>query len=160
MKTIGGSLDPDTPYFFRVMFNKTIGSAASGSYAIRLGNQTVTDTIVNLGANWTEIIIPANTNTWFRNFNEADLDVEIEWSAGTGGYLLIDDVILAPYDLIDGTYWVMRGNAASHTPWLLDDTLTFTDTGGLPSVAKLQWWWFVTFGAYLPSSGSPVITDP
>ena len=154
-----GSLDPDLPYFLRIMWNGNSGTAAGGTVRVRLGSKEVTASVVSTGT-WFELIIPADTNTWFRNFNQADFGIDIEWRGGTSGYLLIDDVILAPYDLIDGTYWVMRGNAASHTPWLLDDTLTFTDTGGLPAVAKLQWWWFVTFGAYLPSSGSPVITDP
>jgi len=69
-------------------------------------------------------------------------------------------VIFAPWDLIDGTYWCLRGNAATHTAWAVDDTLTVTDAGGAPGTGKIQWWLFVSGFGYLPSSGSPTFTDP
>lgn len=156
----GSSLDPDAPYFLRIMWNGNSGTAAGGTVRVRLGDEEVNASVVSTGT-WFELIIPADTNAWFRNFNQASFNIDIEWRGGTSGYLLIDDVIFAPYDFIDGTYWCMRGNAASHTSWLLDDTLSFTDTGGFPSTGKLQYWWWVTFGTHLPSTtGPPVILDP
>ena len=153
-------VDPNTPYFLRVMVNKTIGSASGGTFTIRLGSIAVDTTIAAMGANWQEIIIPLDTSCWFRIFNEDPFDIEIEWASSSSGYLLVDDVLFTPFDLIDGTWWVLRGNAASHTPWLVDDLLTVTDTGGAPATGKIQWWLFVAGFGYLPSSDSPTFADP
>lgn len=153
-------LDPDTPYFLRMMVNKTVGSAAGGTVNLRLGSQTATITISSLGANWREIFIAADKNTWFRGFNADPMDVEVEWTAGTGGFLLIDDVLFCPYDEIDGTYWVLRANSTSPVAWQVDDILAFTDTGGAPATGKIQWWNFVSGLGYLPSSGTATLADP
>lgn len=153
-------VDTNTPYLLRVMLNKTIGTAVGGTVTITIGATTKAVTIAALGANWQELIIDFGTGCWPRNFNQAALSVTIDWSSSTSGYLLVDDVILCPWDLIDGTWWNLRGNAATHTPWLIDDLLTVTDTGGAPATGKLQWWLFVAGLGYLPSSGTPTVTDP
>lgn len=154
-------LDPNTPYFLRIMLNKTIGAAAGGSVTIRLGNCSATITIAVLAINWAELMILPTQGSWVKFFNEDPFDIEIEWNGSTAGYLLIDDVIFAPYDLIDGAYWFLRGNAAVHTPWLIDDTLTFTDAGGAPATGKIQWWLFVAGLGYLPhTTGVPTFLDP
>ena len=156
-------LDPDTPYVLRVMANADIGTAASGgTLTVRMGSHEL-DTDVDatiVGNGWVEVILTIGQDSWPRVFNEDDFDVEIEWSSSTSGTLLIDDVIFAPMDLVDGTYWFLRQNAASPTSWLIDDILAFTDTGGAPATGKLQWWLMVAGFGYLPSSGTPTITDP
>lgn len=154
-------LDPDTPYFFRVMLNKTVGTAVGGTVTIRMGSVSASISIASLGSGWQELLIPIGTDCWFRNFNEAPFDIEVEWSSSTSGYLLVDDALFAPWTLIDGTYWVLRQNAASPVAWLVDDTLEFTDTGGDPSTGKIQWWLWVAGLGYLPSTtGTPTFTDP
>jgi hypothetical protein len=158
-------VDPNVPYFLRVMLNKTVGTASGGSVNLRLGSQTATVTIAALAANWAELIIPADENCWFANFNEDPFDVEIEWASQTSGYLLIDDILFAPYDLIDGTYWTIRTAESVVAPahpvsWLVDDTITVTDTGGAPATGKIQWWCFVSGLGYLPSDASPTFADP
>lgn len=153
--------DPNTPYFLRVMVNKTIGSALGGNVVVRFGSQTVTTSIASLGTNWQEIIVPIGQNHWPKNFDVNALTVEIEWNTTTSGFLLVDDCILCPWDLIDGTYWVLRQKATtSPVAWKLDDTLVFTDTGGAPATGKLQYYLFLAGYGYLPSSGSPTYADP
>jgi hypothetical protein len=153
-------LDPNTPYFLRVMLNKTIGTASGGSVTIRLGSKSATVTIAALAANWAELIIPIDQNLWFRKFNQDALTIQIEWSSSASGFLLVDDAIFCPWDLIDGTYWLIRQNANVPVAWLVDDTMTCTDTGGAPATGKIQWWnWVAGFGC-LPSSGSPTFVDP
>lgn len=152
--------DPNSPYFFRIMVNKTVGTAVGGSVTIRLGSTTATSTITALGSGWVELAIAFDQTAWFASFNEEDLDVQIEWSGPTSGYLLIDCAILAKWELADGTYWMIRGAASSPTPWLKDDILTFTDTGGAPGTGKLQYWMWAAGLGYLPSAGSPTVTDP
>jgi len=150
-------LNPDKPYFLRVMLNKTVGTAAGGTVTLRLGSQAVSVTIAALGTNWQELKIPLDANTWFRNFDEDAFDVEIEWSGSTSGTLLIDDMLFQEMELIDGTYWALVGGS---TAWMVDDTLAFTDTGGAPATGKLQWWLWIAGLGYLPSSGTPTLTDP
>jgi hypothetical protein len=153
-------LDVDTPYQFRVMFNPTPGSASGGTLTIRCGSNSKSIAVASMAGGWEELILDFDENLWFRSFNEDTLDVEIEWSSSTSGYLLIDDAIFAPLDLIDGTYWFLRATAASPAAWLVDDILAFTDTGGAPTTAKFQWWLWVAGLGYLPSSGSPTLSDP
>jgi len=164
-----GRLDPDTPYYCRVMLNKTIGTAAGGTVTLTCGSKTAAITIASLGANWAELRIGDETlagaedasDQWFRNFDSDGFGISISWAAGTGGYLLVDDFIFAPYTLIDGTYWALtQSHATAPAPNLVDDTLTVTDTGGAPTTGKIQWWlWTAGFG-YLPSSVSPTLADP
>jgi hypothetical protein len=153
-------LDPNTPYFLRVMVNKTIGSAVGGSVTLTMGGVSKTVTISALASGWAEITIDLNEDCWFKSFNQDAFSVAISWTSSTSGYLLVDDVIFSPWDLIDGTYWCIRQNAASPTSWLQDDILTLTDTGGAPGTGKIQYWLWVAGFGYLPTSGSPTFTDP
>lgn len=154
-------LDPETPYFLRIMVNKTVGTAAGGTVTIRMGSRSASVTIAALGAGWQELTFPLTQVNWFRTFNQNPFQIEVEWSGSTSGYLLVDDAIFVPWDRADGTYWIIRQSAASPVSWLLDDTLDFTDTGGLPSSAKIQWWYWTAGLGYLPSTtGTPTLTDP
>ncbi len=154
-------LDPFTPYFFRVMWNRSISSAAAGTLTIRMGSQSA-NVALSAQSGWQELLIAPGTASWFENFNEDPFDIEVEWAGGTSGTLLIDDVLFAPFDLIDGTGWFLRGNAASHTPWLRGDTLAYTDTQPGPQTeGSLQYWNYVAGLGYLPSTtGSPTLADP
>lgn len=153
------SLSEDVPYFLRVMYNFSAGSG-DGTLTIRMGSVTANVTYV-AQAGWNELLITPGQDSWFRTFNEDPFDVEIELSGWSTGTVLIDDVLFAPFDEVDGTFWFLRGNATTHTPWLLDDILTFTDTGGAPATAKIQWWLNVAGLGYLPSTtGTPTFADP
>jgi hypothetical protein len=154
-------LDPDTPYFLRVMVNKTIGSAAGGSVSIKLGgNTTVTSTITALSANWDELVIPFDETTWLEEFGEEDFDIEIAWAGGTSGYMLFDDAIFCPWDQIDGTYWLIHQSTSTPVANLVEDEYYAVDTGGAPGTGILQYWCWIAGLGYLPSSASPSIADP
>lgn len=153
-------LDPNTPHFLRVMVNPTVGSAVGGTLTLRLGSQTATLAVASMASGWQELCIAVGTACWPRSFMEADLAVEIEWSSSTSGYLLIDDAIFTTWDLVDGTWWLLRGAAASHTPWALDDILAVTDTGGALGTGKIQEWLVRAGFGCLPSSGTPTFADP
>lgn len=158
-------IDPNTPYFFRAMVNKAIGSGSGGSLVISVGSVDITTAVSAIHAsNWTEILIPFDSSCWPRIFNDSgELEIVIDWqTSSSSGYLLVDDVIFAPWDQVDGTFWCLRGNAASHVSWALDDVLSVKDTGGAPANAKLQWWLYVGGYGYLPSdnTGAETITDP
>jgi len=151
-------LDADTPYQLRLMYNRAAGSG-DGTLTIRCGSNSKA-VALSAQTGWNELILDFDENLWFRNFNEDPMDVEVELASNTTGYVLVDDAIFAPLDLIDGTYWFLRGNNTSHTSWLVDDVFEFTDTGGAPATGKLQWWLYVAGLGYLPSSGTPTLADP
>ena len=154
-------LDVDTPYQFRIMVNKAAGSGTGGNIIIRMGSSSKTVALTALTSTWNEVILDFDQNCWPRDFNEDAFDVEIEWASASSGYLLIDDAIFAPLDQIDGTYWFLRATASTHTPWLVDDILSFTDTGGAPATGQIQWWLWVSGFGYLPSTtATPTFTDP
>lgn len=155
-------LDVDSPYQFRVMLNKTVGSALGGTVTIRCGTNSKAVTIAALGSGWQELVLDFDENLWFRAFNEGTLDVEIEWSTSTSGTLLVDDAIFCPMDFIDGTYWFLRGNNATHAAWIVDDILSVVDTGGASSTGILQYWLWVSGFGYLPSdpNDTETVADP
>lgn len=156
------SLEPDTPYFLRMMVNAEIGTADGGNVIMRLGSTEVSTAITSLSEGWNEIVVPFDSSCWFRSFNEADLAVEIEWpGTSNSGFLLVDDVILCPWDQIDGTFWLIRQNAASPVNWKVDDILTVTDTGGAATTGKIQRWAWLSGLGYFPSTtGTPTIDEP
>ncbi len=169
------SLNPDTPYFLRVMLNKTEGTADGGTVTLTLGSKTAAITIAALGANWQELRIgnealdgaENETDCWFRKFNQDDFSVSIGWASSTSGDLLVDDIIFCPWDLVDGTYWMLRQDddvvAPNHPPpWVVDDKIYITDTGGAPATGKIQWWNYVSGLGYLPSTttGSETFAEP
>lgn len=152
-------LDPETPYFLRLMVNK--GTGSGGTLVLRLGSKSVSVAVTSLSAGWNELMIPMTTDCWFKNFDQDAFSVQIEWNSTPAGNIYIDDVIFAPFYLVDGTWWAIRGNAATHTAWMLDDMLTFTDTGGAPATGKIQWWLFVAGYGCLPSNAVTIsFADP
>jgi len=155
-------LDAERPYFLRAMVKGDGGTAASGgNFSLSLGSQTVTQAISGLSAGWNEVILPIGQNSWFRNFNEADLSVVVEWTSPTSGTLNVADLVFAPMDFIDGGYFCIRQNANSPIDWLVDDLFVVEDAGGAPATAKIQYWaWVAGFG-YLPSTtGTPTFVEP
>jgi len=153
-------LDPNTPYFLRVMWNRSIGSGAGGTVSLKLGgNTTVTTTIAALSG-WQELIIPFTKTCWLEEFGQDAFDIEIAWSGGTSGYVIFDDAIFCPWDLVDGTYWLVHQNAATPAANLVEDEYYAVDSGGAPGTGILQYWCWVAGLGYLPSDASPTIADP
>lgn len=155
-------LDPNKPYFLRVMVNKTVGSAAGGSVTLKLGaNTTVTSTIAALSAGWDELVIPFDETCWLESFGQDSFDIEIAWSGGTSGFVLFDDAIFCEWDEVDGTYWLVHQGNASPVAGLVGDEYYAVDSGGAPGTGILQYWFWRALGMYLPSDAStPTIADP
>lgn len=157
LSTANRKLKAEIPYYLQVAWNRQIGSA-TGDLLIRLGAQSNT-VAVAAQAGWQILRAPATLgqNNWYKNFDEADLDIAIEWTR-TGGDLLVDDVLLVPFSLFDGTWYLVIANNTSHAPARKDDIYTWSDT--IASDSIIQYWLWRAFGRYLPHSGSPSITDP
>lgn len=151
-------LDVNRPYFLRLMYNRQVGSG-DGTLTLRLGSQSVS-VVLAAQTGWNELTFPLDENLWFTSFNETDLDVEIELSGHSTGTVLVDDVILTDFTQFDGTWWVLRQNAATPVNWRVDDDLRVTDTGGLAGTGTIQYHFWRAFNRYLPSSGTPTLADP
>jgi len=157
------TLDPRKPYFLRVMC-KTDSGTPDGSVTIHMGShsESVLSATITAAGDWYEVFIPMSQNSWFKNFNEDDLNIELEWS-GTTGVMLFDDMIFCEMTQIDGTWWVCRHNDATPAAWIRDDVLLFTDTQADTTKGKINYYLHRAGLGYLPhSTGTPTITftDP
>jgi hypothetical protein len=150
----GTKINPGVPYYLQVAYNRAVGGF-TGDLKIGLGNTTVT---VSLAAQtgWNVLRLALGTGLWPKTFNKQDLAVTVQVLNFSAGTLLVDDVILAPMAQADGCYYAIVGGA---TPFLRDDSFTFTDTGG--TTAILQYWFWRAFGRYLPhTAGAPTWAEP
>lgn len=155
LSLLGRKLRVDVPYLLQVSWNRAVG-AATGTLLARLGAQS-NSVVAAAQTGWQQLFVPTaiGTNCWYRNFDEQDLDISLEWTR-TGGELLIDDILLVPATGFDGSwYWIIGGS----TPFLRDDVFTFTDT---KTGAILNEWMRRGLGRYLPSAtaAGETWTDP
>lgn len=153
-------LDPNTPYFLRVMWNRSIGSGTVGTVTLKLGANTTVSVAVSAQSGWQELTIPFDKTCWLEEFGQDSFDIEISWANGTGGYILFDDVIFCPWDLVDGTYWLAHQNNGTPVANLVEDEYYAVDTGGAPGTGILQYWCWASGLGYLPSAATPTISDP
>jgi hypothetical protein len=149
------------PYYLGIGYNRSIGTG-TGTLRIRLGSQTVTvATLSTAGAGWNILALPRDTNSWFENFNEQDLDITVELEASgeaIGGFTLVDNFDFHPFIKIGGTFYLLVGGA---TPFLVNDTFSVTDTEAATGVIQRTAMWR-GFDDYLAHStgGGITIADP
>lgn len=150
-------LDPNTPYMLQLAWNRDAG-AATGTLLIRMGAQS-NSVVLAAQTGWNILRTPSSfgQNNWYRQFDEQDLDITIEWTQTGGTGVFVDDVLFIPGRRFGNTYYFLVPNASAHAPNLKDDIFTWTDT---ETGAKVQRYLKRGFGAYLPSSGGPTFTDP
>lgn len=151
-------LKPDTPYFWRIAWNREIGSGVAATGAtiyLRLGNTEVSAPFSS-ETGWQKLLCPFDMGNWFRNFNKETLNYEIEVVGLGGGYLLIDDAMLVEMDRADSTYLTIDGG---QTPFAFEDEASWEDTTA-DNKAKNQRLFVYTKNLYLPAgtgaSGSPI----
>ena len=110
---------------------------------------------------WSELVAElGNKNAWFKNFNQDDFNIEIELTGLDSGFVLFDDIIFAGLTQIDGTWWILRQNAATPVSWLFEDEIAYTDTQADITKGKIQFYLFRAGLGYLPHDASPTFTDP
>lgn len=155
LSVLGAKLSPTVPYYAQVAWNRQVGSF-SGTIRLSVGGSTVS-VVCAAQTGWQVLRIALDQSLWLKNFNEQDLDVKVEITAFTSGYVLVDDVILVPMSQIDGCWYTIVGGA---TPFLRGDSYTFTDSGGTDAI--IQYWLWRGYGMYLPSNNAAgeTWTDP
>jgi hypothetical protein len=145
-------LEPLTPYYCQIAFKRE--SSCDGTLTFRVGGKSIAVSLV-AQSGWTVARIVLDEGLFLRGFNATILDVEIELASRTTGTLLVDDVIIAPMTLFDGTYYALVGG---ETPFLLEDVATITDTISSDSIN--QRWISRVYDKYLPhdTTGSGNVT--
>lgn len=133
----GVGFDDRIPYFCGVRWMRK--SSATGNLTLHLGSQSELVTIGS-GTNdvWNHLFIPMGTKCWYPNFKEDALDVKVQVASLATGTVVIDDLVLAPMSMLDGTWWAIVGGA---TPWTLNDTLAYTDVDGGTRAILSYWLW-------------------
>lgn len=155
----GIALDPDVPIYAQLAYNRQVGSAA-GTLIFTMGNVSVSVTLA-AQTGWNILRIPLNKMLYPRNFAGLATSVPVKVQfIRTSGTLLVDDLCIAPFVLVDGLWYQVVGGA---TPFVagLRDSFSWTDAlNGTDSIIQ-QWLWR-TYGLHLPhnDSGAETWTDP
>lgn len=154
LSTRRATFSPGVPYVCQVAWNREVGSGSGGNIVLTLGGNTATVAIGST-TGWNLLRIALTEESWLKSWNGTDPIVKAEWTSASSGYVLLDDLILAPMTRFDGSYWAAIGGP---TAFLREDTFTFTDSVSTESI--VQYWLWYAFGRYLPSAASPTWADP
>lgn len=147
-------LNQDLPYYLQIAWNRELGTPGTGTLVIRMGTRSAT-VAVAAQVGWQKLRITLDNNSWFRNFDEQDLDIEIEWTR-TAGDISIDDVIFVAAVPHDGSWYII---VPGSTSFLVDDKFTYSDTGTI-TTGEIQRNVVLYTGRFLPSALVPSIADP
>lgn len=147
--------DPATPYWMQVAVYKE--SNCDGNIILRFGATSRTVAMSGLNnAAWNVVGLLLDEDLFYLSAKEADFSVEVELASRTTGSCVIDDVIISPFVNVDGSWYIVVGGS---TPFLYNDSFTWTDALTAGDGVVQYWWWRAGWG-YLPASSSPTITDP
>jgi hypothetical protein len=145
--------DPTRPYVCQIAYNRQVGTG-DGTLTLTLGAKSVA-VVLAAQTGWNILKIALDDDCWHQEFNETSMDFKVALSSRTTGYVLVDDIILAPMSNVGGTFLAVVGGA---TPFLRDDTFTWTDTA---TDSILQRWFSRLYGRYLPhTAGAPTWAEP
>ena len=158
----GTRWEPNTPYYCQIAWNRQ--TTADGTLTLELGSQTASVAVTS-GTNgvWNILRIAVGTKNWYSNFQEADLNVKVTLASNTTGSVLVDDLIVAPYQLMDGTYYLPVGGS---TAFLRDDLFSWSDTDGGTRAINSYWLWRAfggpVLGRWFPTNNAAAetIADP
>lgn len=151
---------PELPYYCQVALRRK--DFCDGTFTLRLGATSVAQTM-SLLANDTWSIVTFDSlsgganrkGMWGENLKEQDLDVKLELASRTTGSVYADDLIVAQWTPIDGTWYVVVGGA---TPFLHADSFSWADSIATDSV--VQQIIALAYADYFPHSGTPSELDP
>lgn len=149
LSVVRPTLDPLVPYYAQIAFKRE--SSCDGTLTLRVGSNSKS-VALSAQSGWTVLKLDLDESLFLRGFNATTLDVEIELASNTTGDLLVDDLVIAPMTRFDGTWWALLGGA---TPWLINDTITATDSA---TDSILQKWIWRIWNRYLPSSSGGGVT--
>jgi hypothetical protein len=153
LETNRSKFDEKKPYLIQVAWRRK--GSATGTLTLRLGNSS-TSVAISTGTNdvWNILRMPV-TSSWFKSFDKAGLTLSVETSSLATSNVDIDDVIVAPMTLFDGSWYAYVGTPATGDPlqWLRNDTFSWTDTelGEGYGVIQKMFCWRGLGSRYLPA---------
>ena len=142
---IGGFGQELEPIYIQIAYNRQTGSG-DGTLTLTFGSQTAS-VVLAAQTGWNVLQIAVGAKNWMKTWNQEDPLVKVALSGWSTGYVLVDDVIVAPFSNFDGGWYAILGGA---TPFLRDDSFSFTDSVAETGLVQK---WFVRGGyGYLPSA--------
>lgn len=151
------SLDSNTPYLAVIYYNRQVNSG-DGTLTVSVGAQS-NNVVLAAQTGWNALTIPSTVgqNSWFKNLNEADLDITIALSGNTTGSVLVDHFIFAPMQFFANQWFAITQGA---TNFQRDDIFTVSDS--ITTDGVLQYWFWRLTGRFLPhnNAGGETIADP
>jgi hypothetical protein len=147
----GNTQFPQTsPMLIRVPYNRSIGAANAGTLIrLRCGEQVKNITLAAESGWRDELRIEFSNRAWYKQFAKDGGRIQIEVHGLTSGYILFDNVLVAPFQPFDGLWYAPCAGA---TPFKVGDTYTFTDTA--VDAAINQRFLVQYTGVYLPHSAN------
>ena len=140
--------DPNVPMYLHVAVNGSAGTASGGTLTLTFGDQTVSATIASLSPGWNLIQLGLSAKNWYQIFMGTAPTLSLAWASASSGYVLWDDVTLAPFQNFDGLWYAPVGGT---TPFIVNDTATFTDTeAGTTGLINYHFW--QAYGLTLPAT--------
>lgn len=146
------TFDYYTPYYCQIAYKRE--SSCDGNLTLAFGGVTAT-VALSAGSSWAILRIALGSSNWPRQFVESDTDLVITLDSRTTGTLLVDDVIVAPFQKHAGIWYAPVGGT---TPFKIDDVFTWTDS--IASDAVIARWIAWAFDFSIPTDASPVVSDP
>lgn len=148
------SFDPFRPYYLQIAWNRSIG-AGDGTITLTFGSKTTT-VVLAAQAGWQILRMPIGQDNWHSRWNQENPTIAVQLSGRTTGYVLIDDVVITPYDNFDGSWYAMVGGS---TNFLRKDKTNWTDTA---TESIIQYFLWLFWNAYLPhtTGGSVTWAEP
>ena len=159
LETNGVKLDPDTPIYGQLAYNRSVGTALGYLY-FTIGNNTVSVNLSTASAGWQILRFPLTKMCYPRNFANLDSPIVKIQAVLTSGSVLVDDVCIAPFVPIDGTWVQIVGGA---TPFVGANRDSFSWVDALAgSDSIIQKWLWILYGIHLPykTDGTQTIADP
>lgn len=152
----GAELSDDIPYLLAVIWNRSIGSA-SGTLTARMGS-VATSVAVAAQSGWQVTLVPSSPSQscWYRQFAEADVDIQVQW-ARTSGTIKIAEVLFVPGTNFDGSWYWMLPSSATWVAPRVRDQFTFADGESASGGVNQRWIARAGLG-YLPHSTGSSIT--
>lgn len=159
------ALSLSLPYVLQVAVYRE--SSCDGNLTLDLGASSQTFAMSSLtNSAWNVVKMDLDSDLYYTNFKEADLDIKFTLASRTTGTLYLDDVLFGPMTMVDGLWYFLPGGSTS---FLEGDVFTWTDSEAGTRAILQYWLSFRTqlsqtlgYGFSLPSDngGTETISDP
>ncbi|MGE0431110.1 MAG: hypothetical protein AB7K09_17935 [Planctomycetota bacterium] len=146
-------LDPDRPVAL-VAWYKPV--SCDGNLYLKLGSRSVSVALSG-ASGWSRLAMATTADCWYSQFRDTPLTVQAWLQDRSAGYVLIDEVLLAPMDYYNGRWFVV---VPGQSDFEVGDRFTFSDASA--NDLNIQGWIDRLYGAWMPhaSGGAATIADP